>query len=289
MNKIREARERNSEVSQTAAAPPYAMGYSDDEFKRLETQASLLDHLTADVLHRAGLAPGMRVLDVGCGVGDVSLLAAELVGPSGAVLGVDRSAESLAIAERRAVAEGKNEWMRFETSDLDVFESTAAFDAMIGRIVLMYQADPSASVRRLARLVRPGGIVAFHEFAMPMSRTVPEGPVFRRTLDWIVETIRQAGFEIDMGSKLGRTFVDAGLPTPTMIVAGNVAAGPHSPVYAYYTDTLRSVLPLGERLGVVTADEADLDTLTERLTTEAASLGACVMPPPLVGAWTRKE
>src|SRR5215813_13904580 len=150
----------------------YALGYSESEFRRLEFQGDLFRDFTEDVLRRAGLAPGMRVLDIGCGVGDVSLLAADLVGPSGAVLGVDRSADSVAIAERRAIWAVKNGWVRFQTSELDDFESTAPFDAVIGRLVLMYQHDPAALVRRLAGLVRPGGIVAFHEMAMPMSRCV---------------------------------------------------------------------------------------------------------------------
>jgi SAM-dependent methyltransferase len=77
---------------------PYALGYSNSEFKRLELQASLIRDLTENVLRRAGIVPGMRVLDVGCGVGDVSLLAAEIVGPSGFVLGVDRSADATAVA-----------------------------------------------------------------------------------------------------------------------------------------------------------------------------------------------
>ena len=124
------------------------MGYTDNEFKRLELPASLMGHLTNDVLRRAGLMAGMRVLDAGCGVGDVSLLAGDLVGPSGAVLGIDRSAESIAIAERRAVAAAKNEWIRFEIIELDTFESESTFDAVIGRAGLMYQPDPAATVRR---------------------------------------------------------------------------------------------------------------------------------------------
>lgn len=274
--------------SRADLAASYALGYTDDEFKRLEMQGSFLKHLTADVLHRAGLAPGMRVLDIGCGVGDVSLLAADIVGPSGAVLGIDRSAESLAVAERRAILAGKNGWIRFETSELDVFDSTTSFDAVIGRLVLMYQSDPAALVRRLAGLVRPGGIVAFHEMATPLTRGVPEGPVLGNTRNWITGTVRQAGFEIDMGGKLGRTFIDAGLPTPTMILTGNVSVGPNSPVYAYFADTLRSMLPIGERLGVLTAQEVDIDTLTERLAAEAEELGSCITAPPLVGAWARK-
>ena len=58
----------------------YPLGYSEVEARRLEQQAALYKELTEDVLRRAGLCAGMRVLDVGCGVGDVSLLAAELVG-----------------------------------------------------------------------------------------------------------------------------------------------------------------------------------------------------------------
>jgi ubiquinone/menaquinone biosynthesis C-methylase UbiE len=271
-----------------AAARSYAMGYSDSEFNRLELQASLMGHLTEDVLRRAGLATGMRVLDVGCGVGDVALLAAELVGPSGLVLGVDRSDESIAIAELRAVAADKKGWMRFLTAELDVFDSGSTFDAVIGRAVLMYQPDPAASVRRLARLLRPGGIIAFQEFAMPMTRTVPDAALFCRVVDWCMDIVRRAGFETDMGSKLARAFVDGGLGTPAMTLGGIAASGPDSPVYGYYTDTLRSLLPLGERYGVVTAEEAGIDTLTERLADEAVALGACVMPPPLVGAWARR-
>jgi Methyltransferase domain len=90
----------------------YALGYSESKLKRLELQANFFRDLTEDVLRRAGIASGMRVLDIGCGVGDVSLLAAELVGPSGAVLGVDRSAEAIEMAVRRAAAAGQH-WVRF--------------------------------------------------------------------------------------------------------------------------------------------------------------------------------
>src|SRR5262245_62576551 len=85
-------------------ARSYPLGYSDGEFARLERQGRLFHDLTEDVLVRAGLAPGMRVLDVGCGIGDVSLLAASLVGPGGTVLGIDRSPDAIETAARRAAA-----------------------------------------------------------------------------------------------------------------------------------------------------------------------------------------
>jgi ubiquinone/menaquinone biosynthesis C-methylase UbiE len=180
-----------------ADAHAYALGYSEREFRRLERQGAFLRDLTEDVLRRAGIAPGMRVLDVGCGVGDVSLLAAELVGPSGAVLGIDRSAEATATAGRRAAAAGRG-WVRFAAAELDAFSTDEKFDALIGRLILLYLPDPAAALRRLCRHLRPGGIVAFQEMAMPLFRSVPDGPQFRWCIGWILDTLARAGCDTDM-------------------------------------------------------------------------------------------
>jgi SAM-dependent methyltransferase len=88
-------------VVSSTGADSYALGYSDAEFRRLKFQGEYLRDFTADVLRRAGIAPGMRVLDIGCGVGDVSLVAAEIVSSSGTVLGVDRSEQAVAAARPR--------------------------------------------------------------------------------------------------------------------------------------------------------------------------------------------
>ncbi|WP_051334014.1 class I SAM-dependent methyltransferase [Mesorhizobium sp. WSM3224] len=265
---------------------PYALGYSTRELQRLALQGALIRDFTQDVLRRAGIQPGMRVLDIGCGVGDVSLLAGEMVGPRGMVLGVDRSPEAIDIAERRATEAGQCYWTRFAAEDLDAFACDEIFDAMIGRLVLMYLPDPSATLRRLAGHVRPGGIVAFQELAMPLTRSFPEGPLFSRCVGWISDTIERAGFEVDMGSRLPMTFAAAGLPAPQMISAGLAGSGPASPLYNYISETLRSLLPVAERLGIATAEEIGIDTLAERLCREAVEQRACVMTPPFVGAWT---
>src|SRR5262245_14683430 len=116
-----------------AEQKPYALGYSEAEFRRLERQGSLLHDLTEDVLRRAGIGAGMRVLDLGCGVGDVSLLAADLVGSEGAVFGVDQSPESIAIATARAAAAGKD-WVHFAAAEIDTLCPVETFDAVIGRL-----------------------------------------------------------------------------------------------------------------------------------------------------------
>lgn len=142
-------------------------------------QAGLIRDLTADVLRRAGIGPAMRVLDIGCGVGDVSLLAADMVGPSGFVLGIDRSADAIAVAERRAVAAGKCYWTRFAATEIDEFSAHETFDAVIGRLILMYLPDPAATLKRLSSHLRPDGVVAFQEIAMTAARCVPEGSQFQ--------------------------------------------------------------------------------------------------------------
>ena len=80
-------------------AHEYELGHSDRELKRLRLQAQLVDPITRQFFHAAGLERGMRVLDVGSGGGDTALLAAELVGEGGEVLGVDTSPIAVAAAQ----------------------------------------------------------------------------------------------------------------------------------------------------------------------------------------------
>jgi ubiquinone/menaquinone biosynthesis C-methylase UbiE len=145
--------------------PRYILGHDRDELDRLIDQARFFGDLTEEVLRRAGVEPGMRVLDVGCGTGDVSFLAARLVGPTGAVLGVDRSPEAVAVAERRARDAGLGN-VSFVVQELSEVTVTAPVDALVGRLVLMYLDDPAAALRRLLEAVRPGGVVAFQEMDM---------------------------------------------------------------------------------------------------------------------------
>ncbi|RAU94664.1 hypothetical protein DQP58_13830 [Mycobacterium colombiense] len=87
----------------------YVLGHVDAEVQRLLLQGRLYNDFTEHALRLAGLRPGMRVLDVGCGPGDVSMIAGRLVGPDGAVLGVDSAADVLELARARAVDQGQAE------------------------------------------------------------------------------------------------------------------------------------------------------------------------------------
>jgi SAM-dependent methyltransferase len=264
----------------------YFLGHSDAEIGRLSFQSAFYRDTTEAALRRAGLASGMRVLDVGCGGGDVSLIAAQLVGPSGFVLGIDRSVEAVTAARRRVEAE-KISQVQFEALEFDEFSTDVPFDALIGRFVLMYLSDPAATLRMLVRHLQSDGIVAFQEMEMRTARGYPDAPLFQRCVDWYATAIELAGFESGMGGKLFATFKSAGLPLPQMIAASRIEGGFDSPGYDLMAANIRTMLPMLVCLKAVTAAEVRLDTLADRLRQEAVDGGRCLMFPLLVSAWSR--
>ena len=117
----------------------YILGHSEREIRRLIHQAAILRPITERLMRGAGIRPGMRVLDLGCGAGDVSFLAAELVGASGSVVGIDRSPEAIAVARTRALAAGLRN-VRFEEAAVGTFSAIEPFDMVVEFERRLYEA-----------------------------------------------------------------------------------------------------------------------------------------------------
>jgi 2-polyprenyl-3-methyl-5-hydroxy-6-metoxy-1,4-benzoquinol methylase len=264
----------------------YVLGHSAEELNRLIDQARLFGELTEDVFVRAGIGPGMRVLDVGCGAGDVSFLLARMVGTSGAVIGVDRSEDAVAMATARAQAMGLAQ-VSFSQGELDDISLDQPVDAAVGRFVLMYSAEPSTALRRVAANVRAGGIVAFQEMNVAEAKSFPQVNLFEQSMRWIIETLDREKVKNLMGLSLYRTFVEAGLPPPQMIMGARVEGSSESLGYQIVAQVVKSLLPVMEKLGVANEKEVQIETLPQRLRDEVISRGAVIVLPPLVGAWTR--
>jgi ubiquinone/menaquinone biosynthesis C-methylase UbiE len=280
---------RHSMTTTASTAQTYILGSSEAEMRRLMRQAEILNPSTRQILVEAGLDDGMRVLDIGSGAGDVAMLAAELVGRRGAVVGVDRSPDALAVARARATTAGLSN-VRFLEGDLHTVAPDDHFDAVIGRAVLPYTSDPPAALRALVRRLRPGGIVAFQEFNLGPAawHCVPSTSLWERYAAWFRETMDRAGVQMQMGYDLHRSFVAAGLPAPRMSLSSPLICGPDPAGYEWLAETLRSMLPLTLKLGVATADEVDIDTLAERLRAATLAADAVIKVPDFVGAWARK-
>jgi 2-polyprenyl-3-methyl-5-hydroxy-6-metoxy-1,4-benzoquinol methylase len=264
----------------------YVLGHSSEELNRLIDQARLFGELTEDVFVRAGIGAGMRVLDVGCGAGDVSFLLARMVGPSGAVIGIDRSEDAVAMATARAQAMGLAQ-VSFSQGELEDISLDQPVDAAVGRFVLMYSADPAVSLRRIAANVRAGGIVAFQEMNVAEAKSFPQVDLFEQSMRWIVETLDREKVKNLMGLGLFRTFIEAGLPPPQMIMGARVEGSSDSLGYQIVAQVVKSLLPVMEKLGVANEKEIQIETLAQRLRDEVISRGAVIVLPPLVGAWTR--
>ncbi|AHG91191.1 methyltransferase type 11 [Gemmatirosa kalamazoonensis] len=244
-------------------------------------------------LRHAGLRRGMRVLDVGTGVGDLAILAARLVGPTGYVVGIDRDPTALAVARRRVDGAGLPH-VELRLADLLAFADTlrpdlGAFDAVIGRFVLDRIADPVAALREIASLARPGGVVAFQEYdftaAIAADAVWPPVPSFIAALDRMVHALDASGADTTIGCKLRRYFESAGLPEPLVTASAYIQGGPDSTMYDMIADVTRSLLPAIERAGLGTAAEIDVDTLAARLRAAMTAADASARSPDLVAAW----
>jgi ubiquinone/menaquinone biosynthesis C-methylase UbiE len=271
------------------ASGEYVLGNSIHEQERLKMQAQFLQQWSEQFFLSAGLEPGMRVLDVGCGMGDVSLLAAKLVGPSGRVTGIDRDPVVIEKARERICHEGSEMQIELLHTDLLSFHADRQFDAVVGRYVLLFQPDPVVAIAHAAEQVRPEGIIVFHEFDMANRiQCYPDRTLFEETYALIAETFRRSGHWLDLGLQLTRLFLDAGLPWPTIKAEVPVGGEPGSFIYTWLTETLRSILPRVEEYGLSSADNLQINTLMVRMEAEARIRQAQLIGPLQFGAWARK-
>jgi len=263
----------------------YALGHSEEELDRLKTQARLIDPITRRLFQEAGVEPGMRVLDVACGAGDTSVLLVEMVGERGEVIGADRAPAAIEAARSKGKNLGN---LQFAEGDPAEMRFPRPFDAVVGRYVLMFQDHPATMLRRLATHVRPGGLLAFHELDYGGISSFPSVPTFDQVWRWNAETTRLYGADPHMGVKLLGTFITAGLANPTVRVEALSGKGAGSAELLLLARNLtRSLLPEIERRGVATRHEVGLDTLFERMQSEAISADSIVVGHLQVCAWCR--
>ena len=277
-------------MSESNSDPRYTMGRSEGETERLIQQSQLYEAVTLRFFQEAGLVSGMRVLDVGSGAGDVAMAAAELVGAEGEVVGVDVNAAILDTARAR-VKELGFENIQFIAGDARTLDMEGEFDAVVGRLVLMYMSDPADALKEFTRRLRPGGIVAFQEvdFTPYQSNARPDTPLMNKLVEWGIAVFQHSGAHIEMGMDLHRTFLDAGLPAPVLHFVAPLGGAEMWAGYDFIANAFRSLVPLMEEFGIATAEEVDVDTLSDRIREEIRVSKRPLLLPPHVTAWARLE
>jgi ubiquinone/menaquinone biosynthesis C-methylase UbiE len=262
------------------------MGHDDRERRRLALQASILNPFTEHLLRRAGISAGMRVLDIGCGVGDVSLLAARIVGGRGQVTSLDFDRQALKTLKERASTEMLSNIECVEGNVHD-WGSGHRFDAVIGRHILIHSKNPMEVLQQSTRMLQPRGLAVFHEYDFSvMHRAWPPAPLRDRTME-VFDRFFEAACFSNMGSRLWALLVDAGFESPDCRAEYPIDGGSDSLYFEWFAESLRSILPRAIALGIVSEGEIDIDTLEERLRAENRATRSGVPAPTMIGAFAR--
>ena len=179
----------------------YPIGETDSQSRRLITQAQLYNPFTRAFFQAAGISSGMKVLELGSGTGDVSLVLADLVGPSGRVVGVELIPAAVETHRVRIAATG---WRNVAclAGAIESVELEQDFDAVVGRFILMWLPESLAVLERVAPHLRPGGVVAFqdNDFTFGAMASAPL-PLFDQVNAWLKAAIVQDGPDYHMGLK----------------------------------------------------------------------------------------
>jgi ubiquinone/menaquinone biosynthesis C-methylase UbiE len=192
-------------------ANSYLHGTAPDEQDRLALMNELLN---ANSLREMQLASGERVLDVGCGLGQLSRDMARQAGPSGIVVAVERSSEQLAVARSLAAEAGEGQLVDFRAGPAEQLPLAAAewgtFDAAHARFLLEHVPDPVAVVRQMVRAVRPGGRIVLEDDPHDTLRLWPDPPGFQHLWQTYMRTYDRLGTDPLTGHRLVAILVQAG-------------------------------------------------------------------------------
>ncbi len=263
----------------------YSLGSEDHEIARLDAQAALLDRATVMLLRAGGIRRGMRVLDLGTGLGHVAFAAANLVGAEGRVVGIDNTSRLLGVAIGRAFAHPQ---VCFVEGDVRTWRSEEPFDAVIGRLILFHLPDRLAVLRHHVAALRPGGLVVALDFDLGSIRAEPPVPLVDEAVEWTNATFLSAGACPTIGARLAPLLAEAGLADVQSIGIQEYMR-PDDPRGArILCGVMRSLAPHAAAAGIALPEHLHYDSLEERLAAAMRASGSALLFPALSGAWGRR-
>jgi SAM-dependent methyltransferase len=162
------------------------------------------------------------------------------------------------------------------------------FDLAIGRYVLVHQASPAQFIADTARLLRPGGIVAFHEIdEFSGGSSTPEVPLWNRITNVMMGVMRRIVAAPDAALRLAQSFEEAGLRVPSLICERVVGTHQSRAMLAWVASSFREVLPRAHEFGLITAEEIKVEGLETRLRAAVTVARAQIVGPDQYCAWSR--
>jgi ubiquinone/menaquinone biosynthesis C-methylase UbiE len=279
LGKIAEQREGVTERDQ------YFLGYRRAEQDRLQQQAQQLAGEASSFFDDIGLHAGDRVLEIGCGPRGCLDLLSVRVGPSGSVVGVERSEEAVALAHEFAVERGLRNVQVLHGDARSAGLPNGSFDLVTARLVLVTVPTPEEIVSEAIALARPGGSVAFHEADWAAMICDPPSESWTRLIHLFVSYTERNGMDLFIGRKLPRLLRDAGLLDirTKSIVHVHPPQDPRRTLLLDFAENLREKLIAQNFITELTFSD-----LKESVRRHIASPDTLVVHGPYFQVWGRK-
>jgi len=252
--------------------------------QRLEAIARALWPTTSALLNAAGVGPGMRVLDLGCGGGDVAFKLAALVGATGSVVGLDMDETKLALA-RQAAAALRCSNLDFRNAQAQDWSEQDRYDCVYSRFLLTHLADPPAMLRQMRRAVRSGGLVVIEDIDFTGNFSYPANAGFSTYVRLYRAAAARQGADADVGPKLYGMLLTAGWRDVAVRVVQPVFVSGEGKQLALLT-----LVNIADGLleeGLVT--EAELHTAVDELTAFTGDPASLISFPRIFQLWARRE
>ncbi len=267
----------------SAVSNDYVISGGRSGFERLRVLSRVWGDTTESLLRSVGVGPGMRCLDVGCGAGDVSLLLASLVGPSGAVVDSDSDGVQLDLVRAECQRLGVTT-VELVLEDVMELEVSGAYDVVYSRFVLEHLPDPLEALRRMWRAVRPGGLLVAEDGDFLADFCEPPHPGFDFWQYAYQETLRRHGGDPLSGRLLHSRFREVGIADPQLEVVQHVYLTGEGKLMPYLT-IARTALKI---IASGVATRAEVDVALAQLEALANDTTTAVSSPRLFQCWARK-
>ena len=260
----------------------YALATGEAAAHRLRILHDLYGPGTRRVLLAAGLRPGMRVADLGCGVGMVTALLADLVGPQGHAVGIDASAAQLAQA-RALLHPGGGNISFVEASATDTGLPPGSFNLVYSRFLLIHLPKPERALREMRALLKPGGILVCEDGDLTTAGS--EAPsALGAFADLFGRLGPKRGVDYTLGRRLFHLVGAAGFPKPQITFNQPVRA--RGETKRLLELSVAEAGPAFVEAGLITA--AELDQTLREMQRLAADETVLAVMPRMTQVWARK-
>jgi SAM-dependent methyltransferase len=251
--------------------------------ERLRLLAVVKWPTTDTLLRRVGLRPGMRCLDVGCGIGAVTLKLARWVGPTGQAVGIDRDERCLELARQEAGRQGLAP--TFRAASVGDLGEEGVYDLVYSRFLLTHLPEPGRAVERMMRAARPGGLVVVEDIEFAAHFCHPACPAFDRYVSLYQQAVQRKGGDPNIGPRLVSLLLDGGLRRVGVeVVQPTYRKGPGKRIAGVTMEHIREAV-----VAAGLASPGEIDTIVADLDRFARNPRTILSLPRIFQVWGRRS